>query len=46
MGIDCLFLAGALESLVDHASSGVFGECFRRSYPRTGICFFVSGLIG
>ena len=46
MGIDCLFLAGALESLVDHASSDVFGECFRRSYPRIGICFFVSGLIG
>ena len=46
MGTDCLCLAGALESLGEHAFSGVFGECFRRSYPGTGICFFVSGLIG
>ena len=46
MGTECLLLAGALESIEEHASFVVFGNCFRLFYLRIGTCFSVSGLIG
>ena len=46
MGTECLLLAGALESIEEHASFVVFGNCFRPFYLGIGTCFFVSGLIG
>ena len=45
MGTECLLLAGALESIDEHASSVVFGKCFRRFYPGSVVCFFVSGRV-